>query len=195
MVKLGHVQDASGGAVNSNSAGFRSYTQKRVCVVSFWRFLTIQQASRLGTRCYLDYSDDELLECPTEITICLNSIYKLGPAIYDYIILDECGLIRRHFLSKTCQNYFNNIYNKFSAMIKSASRVILLQDGVSVQVQVNESRPLSITPSDNAVPAGTMQTWMISPCLNLPCPPGGALHKVAETCIYITSYLFYSLAM
>ena len=67
---------------------------KSVLVVSFRQFLATQQALRLGIECYLDMDTREMQEGPNYLTCCLNSIHKIGPKQYDYIILDECGIIR-----------------------------------------------------------------------------------------------------
>jgi hypothetical protein len=45
--------------------------------------------------------------------------------------LDECGLIRRHFLSTVCVNVLGRVYDRLVQLIREASFVVMLQDGVS----------------------------------------------------------------
>jgi hypothetical protein len=104
--------------------------EKRVCVVSFRRFLAQQQAVRLGVKCYLEMSDEDIRSCDM-LTICVNSLSKLGTQRYQTVILDECGLIRRHFLSTVCVNVLGKVYDRFVQLIREASFVVMLQDGVS----------------------------------------------------------------
>ena len=104
----------------------------RVCVVSFRQFLAIQQAKRLETECYLDLTRAELAEGPDFITICLNSLWKLSMKRYDAVIIDECGLVRRHFMSSTCTKMLDRIYDRFVPLVRDASLVVMCQDGVSL---------------------------------------------------------------
>jgi Origin of replication binding protein len=102
----------------------------RLLVISFRELLARQQASRLGIVCYKDCEIEQLILGPRQISICLNSITKLPGMMYDYIVLDECGLIRRHFLSATIK-YIQAVYDWFKTYVETARGVILLQDGIS----------------------------------------------------------------
>jgi hypothetical protein len=96
--------------------------------------LAAQQAHVLGFLDYQEMDADELASAPPQLTICLNSLLKLGFGAgleYDYIILDGCGLIRRHFLSSTMHRNLEAIYNKFKGILRDAKSVIMLQEGVS----------------------------------------------------------------
>jgi hypothetical protein len=105
---------------------------KRVCVVSFRRVLALQQSQRLGAMCYLDASSAGLEQGAFQfLVICVNSLYKLGDVDYDYVVLDECGLIRRHFLSTTCVDVLGKVFERFVNLIKNASFVVMCQDGIS----------------------------------------------------------------
>lgn len=88
-------------------------------------------AIRFGTECYLDLTEEEMNNGVKKLTICLNSLTKLGSMLYDVVILDECGLIRRHFLSNTCKKYVAAIYNQFVGLLRAAKFVVMCQDGVS----------------------------------------------------------------
>jgi hypothetical protein len=101
-----------------------------VCVVSFRRFLAYQQSIRLGVHCYLDMTDVEIKES-SWLTVCVNSLWKLGSHDFKYVILDECGLIRRHFLSTICVKILAKVYDRFVQLIREAKFVVMLQDGIS----------------------------------------------------------------
>ena len=106
--------------------------RKSMIVVGFRRFLCIQQAKRLEVMCYLEYNTQELMETPPDmLTICANSLWKLGDKEYDVVVLDECGLVRRHFLNSTVTKVLGSVYNRFVQLIKNAEFVCMLQDGVS----------------------------------------------------------------
>jgi Origin of replication binding protein len=104
----------------------------RLLVISFRELLARQQSSRLGIVCYKDCSLESLVLGPRQVSICLNSITKLPGIVYDYIVLDECGLIRRHFLSATIQQV-QEVYDWFKTYMERANGVILLQDGISTE--------------------------------------------------------------
>jgi hypothetical protein len=104
----------------------------RVLVISFRELLARQQANRLGLVCYKDVSFEEVKHGPPQLAICLNSILRLPAITYDYLILDECGLIHRHFLSATTQ-HVQDVYNWFTQFVNKAKTVILLQDCISTE--------------------------------------------------------------
>ena len=81
--------------------------------------------------CYLDMDDTDFQNTPRMLTICVNSIWRLSKAKYDVVILDECGLIRRHFLSSTCTEMLEPIWTRFVQLVNEADFVVMLQDGVS----------------------------------------------------------------
>ena len=47
------------------------------------------------------------------------------------LILDECGLIRRHFLSNTIRKSLCPVYKRFVRLLKDSGTVVLLQDDIS----------------------------------------------------------------
>ena len=103
-----------------------------VCFVSYRRLLATQQANRLGLENYLELDTDELRhDSPTMLVVSVDSLYKLGPHQYDYVVLDECGLTRRHFLSSTCASVLGQVYERFVRLVREASFVVMLQDGIS----------------------------------------------------------------
>lgn len=106
-------------------------TGKYVLVLSFRRMLAVQQARRLGILCYLDLDADDLRASPRMLTLVLNSLLKLGHDKYDFVVLDECGLIRRHFFSSTMKVNMLPIYKVFTRLISSADHVVMLQDGIT----------------------------------------------------------------
>ena len=72
-------------------------------------------------------------EGPRELTVCFNSLCKVGPRKkYDVVILDECGLVRRHFLSPTLSRDLSKIYLRFVDLVRNASFVTMCQDGVTL---------------------------------------------------------------
>jgi hypothetical protein len=106
--------------------------KKHVCVVSFRRTLALQQAKRMGISCYLDRTYEQLMSNDDDLlVICVNSLFKLGPMEYDYVVLDECGMIRRHFLSSITANVLGKVFDRFVRLIRGAKFVVMLQDGVS----------------------------------------------------------------
>ena len=103
-----------------------------VCFVSYRRLLAMQQAHRLGLENYLDLDTDELQDgSATLLVVSVNSLYKLGLHQYDYVVLDECGLTQRHFLSSTCVTVLGKVYERFVRLLQEASFVVMLQDGIS----------------------------------------------------------------
>jgi hypothetical protein len=108
--------------------------KKTVLVVSFRRVLSIQQAQRFGIHCYLDLSRSQILEDPKVLTLCLNSLTLLSKdPKYDMLILDECGLIRRHFMSRTMASSVRQCYVALKKIQKNAQNVIMLQEGISLE--------------------------------------------------------------
>ena len=101
--------------------------QHSVCCVSFRIFLATQQAQRLACVDYQRWNN--LMNPPDYLVVVLNSLKRVGPKNYDFVILDECGLIRRHFLSTTVRNILCPVYKRFVDLIRSAGTVVLLQDG------------------------------------------------------------------
>jgi hypothetical protein len=106
--------------------------QKELCCLVPSVPCYIQQSKRLKTECYIDLSIEELYQCPRMLTIFLNSLWKLGNGAYDTVILDECGLIRHHFFSSTCNRELGQIWNWFMKLIAEATNVVLLQDGITL---------------------------------------------------------------
>jgi hypothetical protein len=105
-----------------------------VLVISFRRLLSQQQAKRLGITCYLDLDREQMREGPRQLTLCLNSVALLPPRVsYDYVIFDECGLIRRHFLGTTMTNCTREAYQRLVSLQQKAKNVILLQDGITLE--------------------------------------------------------------
>jgi hypothetical protein len=84
----------------------------------------------MGVDCYLDLKDAEIRESDM-LTICVNLMWKLGTRSYGCVVLDECRLIRRHFLSTICVNVLGKVYDRFVQLIREATFVVMLQDGVS----------------------------------------------------------------
>lgn len=41
----------------------------------------------------------------TDIVVCVNSLYKVRTQKYDVVVLDECGLIRRHLVNSITEKY------------------------------------------------------------------------------------------
>jgi hypothetical protein len=105
--------------------------EKSVCVVSFRRFLAMDQAKRLDIACYCMLPADQMRDGPDRLTICLNSLCMLGGKSYDIVILDECGLIRRHFLCRTVSKVLWPVYHRFVRLIQDAENVIMMQDVVT----------------------------------------------------------------
>jgi hypothetical protein len=104
---------------------------RTVLVVSFRRFLATQQAKRLDILCYLDLSPAELGAGPKMLTLVLNSLLKIGEEAYNIVVLDECGLIRRHFFSRTMVNILPAVYKAYRRVLQTADNVIMLQDGLT----------------------------------------------------------------
>lgn len=101
-------------------------------VPSFRRMLATQQAHRFAVECYLKLPPEVLKnEPPNHLVICVNSLDLIGERSYDIVILDEVGLIRRHFLSSTCQKVLSKVYDRFCRFIREAKFVAMCQDGVS----------------------------------------------------------------
>lgn len=101
-----------------------------VCCVSFRVFLATQQAERLGLSNYKNCHDIKI-NPPDYLVIVVNSLIKLPPKKYDIIILDECGYIRRHFMSKTLKKVLYPVWQRFVSLIRDAGTVVMLQDGIS----------------------------------------------------------------
>jgi Origin of replication binding protein len=103
----------------------------RILVVTFQQLLAQQLAERFGFLCYIDLTNEALVSGPDMLTICLNSVMKLGSYTYNYLILDECGLIRRHFMSTTLYKSLEVVYNSFKYLLTKTQRVVMLQDGIT----------------------------------------------------------------
>ena len=104
--------------------------QLSVCCVSFRIFLATQQAERLGLTNY-KYCHDLKTNPPDYLVIVVNSLVKLPRKRYDVVILDECGYIRRHFLSATLEKILYPVWQRFVDLLKDAGTVVMLQDGIS----------------------------------------------------------------
>ena len=92
-----------------------------VCVVSFRQYLAQQQAIRLKLLCYLELTDDELLnDVFTGLVIVVNSLHKIRKQTFDIVIFDECGLIRRHLLNKTCTNVLSKVFKILITLVNNA---------------------------------------------------------------------------
>ena len=122
-----------------------SYRRFRVLVVTFRVSLAFQTAQRLKLQCYrIDQSgvataEQKVLDKKIKndefdrLCICINSLPKLGPKKWDYVLFDECGLIKDHCMSSITTPQLPNIYPRLIACIKDASHVILSQEYVSVR--------------------------------------------------------------
>lgn len=135
-VKKFFVLDAPMGSGKTHELGgmidiWDKHNGRTVCVVSFRRTLATQQARRFGIDCYLDKTAAELSSNERSIVVCVNSLDKLGGHEFDALVLDECGLVRRHFLSTITANVLGRVFDKFVMLIRAAKFVALLQDGIS----------------------------------------------------------------
>jgi hypothetical protein len=108
--------------------------ETRVLVVSFRSVLSIQQAHRFGIKCYLDLTKERMRQDPPQLTCCLNSLIYLSKSPkYDVLVLDECGLIRRHFMSSTMGSCLRECYDALNVIQRNARNVIMLQEGISLE--------------------------------------------------------------
>ena len=124
-------------------------------VVSFRQVLARQQAKRLGCACYDKVEEDAyrewclgrdglpisrrkfleenpfVLAACRFLCVCLNSLSKVGDAVFDTVILDEFTLIRRHFLSSTMNNIEIQTYKHLKKLVRKARHVIMMEDGLT----------------------------------------------------------------
>ena len=121
----------------------------RVLVVTYRISLAWQLARRLGLQCYkADENSGDRVGVRNEqkrideeisndvhdyLVICLNSLAKLGDKPWDYIIVDECGLVRLSFVSNpmTKNGLVSEVWKVYLRLMRSCKHVILAQDFVS----------------------------------------------------------------
>lgn len=102
----------------------------KVCVVSFRQGLAQQQALRFGLSCYLHSPPGTISD--DGIVIVVNSLGRLSELInYDIVILDEAGMIRRHFVSPITETVLARAYQRFATLIQNAKLVVMLQHGIT----------------------------------------------------------------
>ena len=117
---------------------------KSILVITFRVSLAYQMAKRLNMQCYKAPPGQESRSIQSNLdhriknnefhhlVISVNSLGKLGDMTYDTVILDECGLIRRHFLSSIMMKCLGYVWNRFINTIQDAKNVIMCQDFVSL---------------------------------------------------------------
>ena len=63
-----------------------------------------------------------------------NSLQMLPENVkYDVVIMDEVGMVRRHFLSSITSKVLGKAYGRFVSLMKNAMFVTMLQDTISVE--------------------------------------------------------------
>ena len=117
----------------------------RILVITFRVSLAVQMADRFNMQCYkvppqLEEStrgaQRELDACIRrdeydELVICINSVGKLGPKKWDFVIADECGLMRLHTLSSITTPHLNTIMPEMKKLVRAADHVVLSQEFVA----------------------------------------------------------------
>ena len=119
----------------------RKKKPQTVLVVTFRVSLATQLAVRLSMRDYKVTTTDRFTQEQLnamiragefdKLVICLNSLMKVGDKKFDVLILDECGLIRRYFVSRVMTSVLAGVWKKFIRLVQSARNVIMCQDYVS----------------------------------------------------------------
>ncbi len=114
---------------------------KSVVVITYRRALAKQLANRFNIRCYLDsqggrpIDESKAFDAMLDMTICLNSIGRLPvftrSNAYKIVVLDEIGLLRRHFVSNVTRHSLPVVWDKFVDIITSAENVIMAQEGIT----------------------------------------------------------------
>ena len=112
--------------------------------------LARQIALRLGIRCYLDMSHEELKENKAvDMVIVINSLWKLGDLrVYDFIVFDEVAQIRRHLLNRIMESALEKVYSRLVQVVQQSRMILLAQEGVSLDDAYFFSSMLMIDPVD-----------------------------------------------
>jgi hypothetical protein len=68
----------------------------------------------------------------SRLAVVLNSVWKVGNACFKLLIVDEAGLVRRHFVSRTLLRGTDamDAYKSVRGLVNNADNVILLQEGL-----------------------------------------------------------------
>ena len=118
-----------------------------ICVVSFRQALARQQAKRLGLECYMDMKDVEIDS--DGVVVCVNSVGRLAEhKRYDIVILDEAGLVRRHFVSPVTERVLAQAYERFSSLLQEAKMVVMLQHSLTLEDIRFYTRMRGVDPED-----------------------------------------------
>jgi hypothetical protein len=98
--------------------------------------LAMQTAVRLGGVSHMEVDLNAMTPqtAPAVLCLCLNSLCRIPSSVkFPVIILDEAGLVRRHFLSVTMMNYLLPVYERICEIIREAEFVVMMQDGITGQ--------------------------------------------------------------
>lgn len=108
----------------------RNQPDQSILVITFRISLARYLATRFGMKCYLEtdaFDDDN----DRRIVVCLDSIWKIQRSAYDLVILDEATFIRHHFVSGTIKEKISCVIRKFTMLLQSACRIIIMQHRVT----------------------------------------------------------------
>tara|TARA_R110000787_G_scaffold26080_1_gene73033 strand:- start:6 stop:3062 length:3057 start_codon:yes stop_codon:yes gene_type:complete len=117
----------------SNSEGdteFPFYHPDRsVLLIGHRKALIGSLCDKLDLNCYLNDKNHEkhrLDEIRNRYGVCLDSLWKVEGRTYDWVIIDESEQVLSHFLSATIGSRRDSLFANFSALLRKASKVVLL---------------------------------------------------------------------
>jgi len=96
-----------------------------------YHFRNYQQISRSDLR--NNVSNDHAPQATESITIVANSLLLLGDGVYNVVVLDEVGQLRRHWLSRIVQGCLGPSFLRFKKLLNEASLVVIMQDRISLE--------------------------------------------------------------
>ena len=105
--------------------------KSRILLVTYRQSLARQLASRFNAFLYLEDSGRVHSSDRDRVVVCLDSLMRVAPEGYEYIVLDEAGFIRRHFMGSTMRGKREMIYDRLAAILNYSKKILLLQDGLT----------------------------------------------------------------
>lgn len=106
-----------------------------IALISHRVALSKNLSSRLGLEFYKDVQNLQIHHKPF-LGLSVDSLYKLATNteyFYHTVIIDEAEQVLRHFLASTIKEQFS-AFNQFINLIQKASRIILLDADLSVEI-------------------------------------------------------------
>ena len=106
-------------------------TKRNVLVLTYRQTLAKQLAQRFEADLYLRESGRLDSANYSRVVVCVDSLLRVDSPGYDYVVLDEAGFIRRHFLGRTMRDKRMVVYERLGVILNHARAIIMLQDGLT----------------------------------------------------------------